>query len=75
MGSAKDVWTSNLIVTNLRFKPLTAKKYVLFSFRLSIHDQLKRVVWMSKAASNGPWCITFKFAAGDAFRAHFEQYH
>jgi proteic killer suppression protein len=24
---------------------------------------------------NGPWCITFEFAAGDAFRVDFEQYH
>jgi toxin HigB-1 len=24
---------------------------------------------------NGPWCITFEFEAGDAFRVDFEQYH
>jgi toxin HigB-1 len=24
---------------------------------------------------NGPWCITFEFQAGDAFRVDFEQYH
>ncbi len=24
---------------------------------------------------NGPWCITFEFNAGDAFRVNFEQYH
>jgi proteic killer suppression protein len=24
---------------------------------------------------NGPWCITFEFAAGDARRVDFEQYH
>jgi proteic killer suppression protein len=24
---------------------------------------------------NGPWCITFEFAAGDAIRVDFEQYH
>jgi len=24
---------------------------------------------------NGPWCITFEFAAGDVFRLNFEQYH
>jgi len=24
---------------------------------------------------NGPWCITFEFADGDAFQADFEQYH
>ncbi|MGB9369476.1 MAG: type II toxin-antitoxin system RelE/ParE family toxin [Xanthobacteraceae bacterium] len=24
---------------------------------------------------NGPWCITFEFAEGDAFRVDFEQYH
>jgi proteic killer suppression protein len=24
---------------------------------------------------NGPWCITFEFADGDAFRVDFEQYH
>jgi len=24
---------------------------------------------------NGPWCITFEFAAGDALRVDFEQYH
>ncbi len=24
---------------------------------------------------NGPWCITFEFAAGDGFRVDFEQYH
>lgn len=24
---------------------------------------------------NGPWCITFEFDAGDAFRVDFEQYH
>jgi toxin HigB-1 len=24
---------------------------------------------------NGPWCITFEFAAGDAYRVDFEQYH
>ena len=24
---------------------------------------------------NGPWCITFEFAGGDAFHVDFEQYH
>jgi proteic killer suppression protein len=24
---------------------------------------------------NGPWCITFEFESGDAFRVDFEQYH
>lgn len=24
---------------------------------------------------NGPWCITFEFLEGDAFRVDFEQYH
>jgi proteic killer suppression protein len=24
---------------------------------------------------NGPWCITFEFADGDARRVDFEQYH
>lgn len=24
---------------------------------------------------NGPWCITFEFASGDAYRVDFEQYH
>ncbi len=24
---------------------------------------------------NGPWCITFEFAAGDAARVDLEQYH
>jgi proteic killer suppression protein len=24
---------------------------------------------------NGPWCITFKFVDGDAYRVDFEQYH
>jgi proteic killer suppression protein len=24
---------------------------------------------------NGPWCITFEFTDGDAFRVDFEQYH
>jgi proteic killer suppression protein len=24
---------------------------------------------------NGPWCITFEFEGGDAFRVDFEQYH
>lgn len=24
---------------------------------------------------NGPWCITFEFANGDAYRVDFEQYH
>jgi len=24
---------------------------------------------------NGPWCITFEFNAGDAYRVDFEQYH
>jgi toxin HigB-1 len=24
---------------------------------------------------NGPWCITFEFDAGDAYRVDFEQYH
>lgn len=24
---------------------------------------------------NGPWCITFEFADGDAERVDFEQYH
>jgi proteic killer suppression protein len=24
---------------------------------------------------NGPWCITFEFADGDATRVDFEQYH
>lgn len=24
---------------------------------------------------NGPWCLTFEFAAGDAHRVDFEQYH
>jgi toxin HigB-1 len=24
---------------------------------------------------NGPWCITFEFLDGDAFRVDLEQYH
>lgn len=24
---------------------------------------------------NGPWCITFEFADGDAYAVDFEQYH
>ena len=24
---------------------------------------------------NGPWCITFEFDNGDAYRVNFEQYH
>ena len=24
---------------------------------------------------NGPWCLTFEFADGDAWRVNFEQYH
>jgi proteic killer suppression protein len=24
---------------------------------------------------NGPWCITFEFEFGDAWRVDFEQYH
>lgn len=24
---------------------------------------------------NGPWCITFEFVEGDAWRVDFEQYH
>ena len=24
---------------------------------------------------NGPWCITFEFDGGDAYRLDFEQYH
>jgi toxin HigB-1 len=24
---------------------------------------------------NGPWCVTFEFADGDACRVDFEQYH
>lgn len=24
---------------------------------------------------NGPWCITFEFETGDAYRVDFEQYH
>jgi len=24
---------------------------------------------------NGPWCITFEFADGDAYRVDFEQHH
>ena len=24
---------------------------------------------------NGPWCITFEFIDGDAYRVDFEQYH
>jgi proteic killer suppression protein len=24
---------------------------------------------------NGPWCVTFEFEDGDAFRLDFEQYH
>jgi toxin HigB-1 len=24
---------------------------------------------------NGPWCITFEFERGDAYRVDFEQYH
>ena len=24
---------------------------------------------------NGPWCITFEFEDGDAYRVNFEQYH
>lgn len=24
---------------------------------------------------NGPWCITFEFESGDAYRIDFEQYH
>jgi proteic killer suppression protein len=24
---------------------------------------------------NGPWCVTFEFEQGDAYRVDFEQYH
>jgi proteic killer suppression protein len=24
---------------------------------------------------NGPWCLTFEFVNGDAYRVDFEQYH
>ena len=24
---------------------------------------------------NGPWCLTFEFEAGNAYRVDFEQYH
>jgi proteic killer suppression protein len=24
---------------------------------------------------NGPWCVTFEFEGGDAYRVDFEQYH
>lgn len=24
---------------------------------------------------NGPWCITFEFTEGDAYRVDYEQYH
>ena len=24
---------------------------------------------------NGPWCITFEFEGGDAYRVDYEQYH
>jgi proteic killer suppression protein len=24
---------------------------------------------------NGPWCLTFEFSNGDAWRINFEQYH
>ena len=24
---------------------------------------------------NGPWCVTFEFSDGDAYRIDFEQYH
>jgi proteic killer suppression protein len=24
---------------------------------------------------NGPWCITFEFIEGDAYRVDYEQYH
>ena len=24
---------------------------------------------------NGPWCLTFEFEGGDAFRVDFKQYH
>jgi proteic killer suppression protein len=24
---------------------------------------------------NGPWCLTFEFEGGDAYRIDFEQYH
>jgi proteic killer suppression protein len=24
---------------------------------------------------NGPWCLTFEFREGDAYRVDFEQYH
>jgi proteic killer suppression protein len=24
---------------------------------------------------NGPWCITFEFETGDAYRVDYEQYH
>ena len=24
---------------------------------------------------NGPWCVTFEFDSGNAFRVDFEQYH
>ena len=24
---------------------------------------------------NGPWCTTFEFSDGDAYRVDFEQYH
>ena len=30
--------------------------------RYSVHD-------------NGPWCITFEFENGDAYRVDYEQYH
>ena len=25
--------------------------------------------------TNGPWCVTFQFEGGDAYRVDFEQYH
>jgi len=24
---------------------------------------------------NGPWCVTFEFERGDAYRVDYEQYH
>jgi len=34
------------------------------------HDPVRYTIHV-----NGPWCITFEFDNGDAFRVDFEQYH
>jgi toxin HigB-1 len=41
-----------------------------FNFR-ALHGKPQRYT----VHVNGPWCITFEFEGGEAYRVDFEQYH